>query len=86
VQPVRATWTDERLDDLAVRMDRGFDRVDADIRELRAEINARFEGVDVRLEGVDARFDQMNRTIQWFGGGMILTFVAGFATLLLAQG
>ena len=28
-------WTDERLDDLARRMDAGFDRIDRDIRELR---------------------------------------------------
>lgn len=34
----RTAWTDERLDDLARRMDAGFARVDADIRELRAEI------------------------------------------------
>jgi hypothetical protein len=34
----RIAWTDERLDDLADRMDAGFARVDADIRELRAEI------------------------------------------------
>jgi hypothetical protein len=34
----RVAWTDERLDDLADRMDAGFARVDADIRELRAEI------------------------------------------------
>jgi hypothetical protein len=31
----RATWTDERLDDLAESMRSGFDRVDGDIRELR---------------------------------------------------
>jgi hypothetical protein len=36
----RAAWTDERLDDLARRMDAGFARVDADIRELRGEIDA----------------------------------------------
>jgi hypothetical protein len=36
----RAAWTDERLDDLANRMDTGFARVDADIRELRAEIGS----------------------------------------------
>ena len=35
----RTAWTDERLDDLATRMDAGFARVDADIRELRAEIS-----------------------------------------------
>jgi hypothetical protein len=28
-------WTDERLDDLAKKMDAGFARVDADIRDLR---------------------------------------------------
>jgi hypothetical protein len=31
----RTVWTDERLDDLAQRMDAGFERVDRDIRELR---------------------------------------------------
>lgn len=34
----RTFWTDDRLDDLANRVDAGFARVDADIRELRAEI------------------------------------------------
>jgi hypothetical protein len=28
-------WTDERLDDLAQKMDAGFARVDRDIRDLR---------------------------------------------------
>ena len=31
----RTMWTDERLDDLAQRMDAGFERVDRDIRDLR---------------------------------------------------
>ncbi len=34
----RTAWTDERLDNLANRMDAGFARVDADMRELRVEI------------------------------------------------
>jgi hypothetical protein len=34
----RTAWTDEGLDDLADRVDAGFARVDADMRELRAEI------------------------------------------------
>jgi len=37
---VRETWTDERLDDLSRKVDGGFARVDADIRELRGEIGA----------------------------------------------
>lgn len=40
MESVRATWTDERLDDLSRRMDNGFDRVDADLRSLRAEMGA----------------------------------------------
>jgi hypothetical protein len=31
-------WTDERLDDLAEGMRGGFERVDRDMRDLRAEI------------------------------------------------
>ena len=31
-------WTDERLDDLANRMDAGFARIGGEIRELRLEI------------------------------------------------
>lgn len=41
-------WTDERLDDLAQRMDAGFERVDRDIRELRTEMREEFR--DVRGE------------------------------------
>ncbi|MBW8060669.1 MAG: hypothetical protein FVQ78_10220 [Solirubrobacterales bacterium] len=36
----RVAWTDERLDDLAQRLDAGFDRVDRDFRDLRAEVGA----------------------------------------------
>jgi hypothetical protein len=31
----RTMWTDERLDDLAKKMDDGFSRLDRDIRDLR---------------------------------------------------
>jgi hypothetical protein len=31
----RESWTDERLDDLNQRVSAGFQRVDADIRDLR---------------------------------------------------
>jgi hypothetical protein len=42
---VKEAWTDERLDDLAHRTDRGFDRIDVDLRELRSELNARFDAM-----------------------------------------
>jgi len=31
----RTMWSDKRLDDLAQKVDTGFERVDSDIRELR---------------------------------------------------
>jgi hypothetical protein len=52
----REAWTDERLDDLARRMDRGFEEVKGEVRDLRTEMNARFAAVD-------ARFDAMQRTM-----------------------
>lgn len=45
MEAVREAWTDELLDDLAHRMDRGFDRVDTDIRELRSEMSSRFDAM-----------------------------------------
>ena len=36
----RDTWTDARLGDLNQRVSEGFQRVDADIRELRGEVKS----------------------------------------------
>jgi hypothetical protein len=40
MESMREAWTDERLDDLSQRVDEGFRRIDADIRELRTEMGA----------------------------------------------
>ena len=56
----REKWTDERLDDLNKKVDDGFARLDADIRELRSEMNARFEAMNA---SVNARFDAQNRNM-----------------------
>ena len=40
MERARATWTDERLDDLARRVDQGFARVDSDLRALNARFDA----------------------------------------------
>jgi hypothetical protein len=45
----REKWTDERLDDLNKKVNDGFARLDADIRELRSEMNARFKALNGRL-------------------------------------
>lgn len=67
----REAWTDERLDDLNARVDRGFDEVKGEIRDLRAEMNSRFAAVD-------ARFDSMQRT-------MIIGFASIVASVIATQ-
>jgi hypothetical protein len=48
---MREKWTDERLDDLNQKVDRGFDAMER-----------RFEAVDRRFEALERRFDRM----YWF--------------------
>jgi phosphosulfolactate synthase (CoM biosynthesis protein A) len=72
---MKEQWTDERLDDLNHRVSDGFNRIDADLRSIRTEIGA------LRVE-TNARFDSLQRTMLQLGGGMIATFVVGFAGLL----
>jgi hypothetical protein len=66
----RAVWTDERLDDLARRMDTGFERLDQDIRELRQEVHG--------------GFGSLNRLLLQVGGGLIAAMLVGFLSLLAA--
>lgn len=40
MEAMREKWTDERLDDMNARMAEGFQRVDADLRELRSDMKA----------------------------------------------
>jgi hypothetical protein len=66
----RAAWTDERLDDLARRMDAGFARVDADIRELRAELRAEIGGLRLTLLRV--------------GGGIMIGLLGVIGAILIS--
>lgn len=72
MEAMREKWTDERLDDMNARMAEGFQRVDADLRELRSDMNNRFEA--------------MQRLIIQVGGGLFGTMLIGFLSLVLVQG
>jgi hypothetical protein len=78
MEAMREAWTDERLDDLSRRMDRGFERVDRDLRDLRADMDARFD----RLE---TNFHALQRTIIQVGGGLIGTVIVVSAGLISTQ-
>jgi hypothetical protein len=71
----RAAWTEERLDDLAARMDAGFGRVDADIRELRGEFR------ELRGE-LHEELRAMRTTLLQVGGGLIGAMLVGFLAVI----
>jgi hypothetical protein len=68
MEAMRQSWTDERLDDLNRRVDTGFSRIDADMRELRTDMNA--------------RFDSLQRTMLQTSGLVVAALIGVIATQL----
>jgi len=59
VMTPREKWTDERLDDLNKKVDKGFQemkegfaRVDGEFKDVRREMNERFDKVDASFQGL----------------------------------
>lgn len=75
---VREKWTDERLDDMNARVSEGFNRLDEDMREVRAEI------ASVRTE-MGTRFEATQRLIIQLSAGMFGTMVTGFTGLIVTM-
>ncbi len=73
----RETWTDERLDDLTKRTDKGFAEVKGEIREVKAEV------AELRQE-MHARFDSMQRTLIVCFAGLACSIAASATGALLA--
>jgi hypothetical protein len=91
----RAAWTDERLDDLARRVDAGFARVDADIRDLRSEMGGLrsemqtgFSGLkdDTQHLGSELRgeIQAFRLTILRVGGGIMVGLVGVIGAVLVS--
>jgi lysophospholipase L1-like esterase len=69
---MRDAWTDERLDDLSRRMDRGFDRVDADLRAM-----------DARFDSLHETAETLRRTVLQVGVGLIAGLVGVIASVIV---
>jgi hypothetical protein len=84
VMTAREVWTDERLDDLANRMDRGFDEVKGEIRDVKGEVgDLRMEMNGLRSE-MNTRFDSMNQRFDSMQRTMIIGFVTMSASIIAA--
>jgi hypothetical protein len=78
----RATWTDERLDDLAQHIDERFERVDGRFEQ----VDRRFEQVDRRFDHVDASIRHLTMMLMWTAGGIIAALVGVFGAVALNGG
>lgn len=91
----REKWTDERLDDLNEKVDRGFadlkaemkegfEKIDARFAQMDArfaQIDARFEKVDQRFERIDERFERMQQALFAAAVAIIVAMIGSTATL-----
>lgn len=73
MEAMRNSWTDDRLDGFSKEtyrrfdeVDRRFDRVEADIRELRSDLGG--------------KLDLLQRTLMQFGGGIIVGLIGMIVT------
>jgi hypothetical protein len=71
MQTMRESWTDERLDDLNAKVDRGFDRVDD-----------RFNRIDERFERMEQRLDGIYRLLLWFCGIVVVALIGMIGSLV----
>ena len=83
---MRESWTDKRLDDLNEKVDRGFDRIDADLRLLRVETRTEFTALREEMkrgfERVDERFEALHRLLIQLGGLTVTALIGLVATQL----
>jgi hypothetical protein len=83
----RAAWTDERLDDLARRMDAGFERIDARIDSVGDRLDARIDGLgsslNARIDALAGRIDALQVAVLRFGAGMMIGFIGLIAAVLV---
>jgi predicted nucleic acid-binding Zn-ribbon protein len=96
MQTMTKSWTDERLEERFDRIEDRFDAVDRQFQAVDKRFDAvdqRFPAIDQRFDRVEADirelrsemkvgFDAMQRTLNRFGGGMILALLALIATQL----
>jgi len=72
----RERWTDERLDDLSVKVDKGFADLKIEMKEGFEQVDKRLEQVDKRMERLEDGFFALNRTL-WGGGFVIIAAIIG---------
>ncbi len=100
MEHARATWTDQRLDDLARRTESGLARIDEDLRtqlqrtdrqaqELGARIDAQGQELGMRIDAqgqeLGMRIDALQRTMLQIGAVTGGGIIATLASVLITR-
>ncbi len=85
-----AEWTDERMDDLAQRVDAGFARNDHQIEALRTEMREGFRDVRAEFRGdigrLEGNIGELRTLVFRFGIALVVGLVGLVAALAGAIG
>lgn len=82
MERARATWTDERLDDLVRNVERRFDGVDARLDR----IDGRFDHLEARFDAMNGRFDALQRMMIQFSGATTIAILATLVSIIVTRG
>ena len=74
----REAWTDERLDDLNLRVDDGFKEMREEFRALRGEMREEFRALRGELRGIRGEISATNRVMAQMVWSMTGVLLLGF--------
>ncbi len=81
MEAMRKSWTDERLDDFRVDVDRRFGEVDRRFDALEGRMARGFGKCEVEFHRIHDRLDDLVRAIVFGVIAMTSAMVAGFAAI-----
>jgi hypothetical protein len=86
MESMRESRTDRRLDDLNDKVDRGFERIDADLRLQRVEVRTEFTALRGEMKGgferIDDRLEALHRLLLRGAGVVFAALIGLIATQL----
>lgn len=85
MEAMRNSWTDDRLDDFGREVWRRFDDVDRRFGEVNGRLDRLEDRVEAGFDRINGRIDQLHRAIWILGSGALVTFVVGFAGVVVTQ-
>jgi hypothetical protein len=85
MEAMREKWTDERLDDMNARISEGFERVDHELRDIRADVRGFRSDVRAEFAAVRTEMGANHRILFQLSVGTIVTMVVGFLGVIATQ-